>query len=378
MRPLDFTNPRLICTLAPPSITSHSLSRPPPVLIAKNRTKIDGSFLLLSSSSPDPDGPRKTWLGPARQLTHYALAESRHKTEISPDITKAMRRFCEPERPTNIIELGAFGKPYFSREPHLSEMLTACLRTPEGTRGLFEADVVAERETIKKLMFPHRAVFNASFAHGVLFLEDGREKLTLDTREVHSQIGFFRACTKMYRSGWREPKGHIRHTLHSVVARPLGGLNLLISGDVDCIKFKYTGDPACYMQLVTRPMRDGRYIIRPKTWKEWYFRAHLMGIRSLYLGLVDEGGVLRHTRRLATNSLPTAVAKGDGNAPWDPEEDMRWAARVLVALRDYCQEAADLAAVVSKHGLRAGPHIPSGDQPDRQRGARPSARTQQE
>jgi hypothetical protein len=73
-----------------------------------------------------------------------------------------------------------------------------------------------------------------------------------------------------------------------------------------------------------------------------------MGIRSLYLGLVDEGGMLRNTRRLATGSLPRA-ASATGDAEWDPEENMRWAARVLGALRDYFQEAADLAAVVSKH-----------------------------
>jgi hypothetical protein len=40
----------------------------------------------------------------------------------------------------------------------------------------------------------------------------------------------------MYTKGCREPEGRVQHTFHSVVARPLGGLNLLMSGSVDCIK----------------------------------------------------------------------------------------------------------------------------------------------
>lgn len=96
------------------------------------------------------------------------------------------------------------------------------------------------------------------------------------------------------------------------------------------------------MQLVTRPMRGtihAQRTIRPKIWKEWYIRAHLMGIRSLYLGLIDEQGVLRDTRPLTTDSLPEAAARG---GPWDPEDNFHWAFRALTALRDYCQEATDL------------------------------------
>jgi hypothetical protein len=197
MRPLDFTISRLICTLAPPSAAPKSpFFAAPPVLVAKKRTKIDGSFLLLSSSSPEPDGPRKAWLGPAHQLTRYAIAESELKTDVSLDLINAMRRFSEPARPTNVAELGTRWKPYISLKSHLAEMLRACLLTPKGIRGLFEADVVACREVIKKwvfifsrrsvcillryrLMFPHKAAFNASFAHGILFLEDADEQYAI-------------------------------------------------------------------------------------------------------------------------------------------------------------------------------------------------------
>jgi hypothetical protein len=103
--------------------------------------------------------------------------------------------------------------------------------------------------------------------------------------------------------------------------------------------------------------------IRPKTFKEWYIRAHIMGIPSLYLGIVDEAGVLQSARALATRSLPRFAAEagvpqddfswvklGSARAtPWDPQDAFTWAFRVLAALRDYCQEAADL------HGVRATP-----------------------
>ncbi|KAJ7094363.1 hypothetical protein C8R44DRAFT_384697 [Mycena epipterygia] len=354
MRPIDLSlltpsASRLICTLAPPSSRppSNNLFVAPPVLVARNRTKVDGSFLLLSSLHPD--GARKAWLGPARQLTRYSVVQTKSKTQFSLEITNAMRRFSKPELRTNVAQLGALGNPYISRKHHLQEMLLACLRTEEGMRGLFEADVVAERDVIKQLMLPHKASFNASFAQGVLFL-DGVEESIVDWNAFKRDLGFRRACTEMYNKGYHEPRGRARHTLHSVVARPLGGLNLLMSGSVDCIEFQYNKDPACYMQLVTRPIRGGTvntshapHGIRPKVWKEWYIRAHLMGIRSLYLGLIDEAGVLQDTSPLAMDSLPEAAAAR--GAPWDPEDNFHWAFRALIALRDYCQEATDLYSI---------------------------------
>ncbi|KAJ7506647.1 hypothetical protein B0H11DRAFT_238463 [Mycena galericulata] len=315
-------------------------------LAAKNRKKVNGSIQLLTSL--EPDIPRKASLGPVSQLMRYSVVETARKTDISLTLTSAMRRFVEPERHTNVAQLGALWNPYYTPKSRLQDMLTACLRTPAGIRGLLEADVVAGREVIKKLMFPHKASFNASIVHGVLFLEEAEEPepVKLDYDGIHRKMGFFRACTEMYTPGWTEPRGRVRHTLHSVVARPLGGLNLLMSGSIDCVKFKYSRNPGCYMQFVTRPLRSGKYLIRPKTWKEWYIRAHLMGIRSLYLGLIDETGFLRFSRQLATRHLPEAAGSAAG-APWDPEENIHWAFRVLTALRDFCQEEADMYAVVA-------------------------------
>ncbi|KAJ7652161.1 hypothetical protein DFH06DRAFT_1331367 [Mycena polygramma] len=352
MRPLDYPIPRLICTLAPPPTNSKSFLAAAPVLVARNRTKVDGSLLLVSSSSV-PDGPRKGWLGPARELIRYASQETRQGRDVSLDVAKAIRRYSDPVCPTNVAALGAVGKPYFSLRPRLSEMLRACLQTPGGRRGLFEADVVAERETITKLMFPYKAKFNASFAHGVLFLEEAEDTLKVDVENARRQLGFIRACTRMYAPEQQKPSPEPqmprgRPTLYSVVLRQLGGLNLLVSGSVDCINSKDSGDSSCYMQLVTRPLKDGKYV-QVLLVLEWYIRAHVMGVPSLHLGLIDEGGVLRNTRRLAMCKPPAMEAATDG-VPWDPEENIGWAARVLNALRDYLQEAADLEEVVSKGG----------------------------
>jgi hypothetical protein len=114
------------------------------------------------------------------------------------------------------------------------------------------------------------------------------------------------------------------------------------------------------MQLVTRPLRARNYQppdpfhpgcrIRLKTWKDWYIRAHLMGIQAMFLGLIDEGGVLRYTRPLTTDSLPKeAAVRG---SPWDPADNIHWAFRVLTALRDYCQEATDVHPVARRPDKR--------------------------
>ncbi|KAF8125234.1 hypothetical protein K438DRAFT_1016627 [Mycena galopus ATCC 62051] len=360
MRPLGGTISRPICTLAPPlalpKLPTLLNASAPPVLVAKNRTKINGSFLLLSSSSPEPHGTSKAWLGPARQLTRYSIVEDERETRVSLDIGKAMRRFSWPTLRTDVASLGVLRNIDFTLKPHLNEMLNGCLLTPKGVQGLFRADVVAEQDVIAKFMFPHKASFNASFAHGVLFLEDSEEILKtdhrgvdrsyVDRRGIQINLGFSRACTKPY-SPWREHDGRVRHTFHAVVARSLGGLNLLMSDTVDCVRRQYRGNPGSYMNLVTRQLQNDQYLIRPKKWKKWYFRAHLMGVPSLFLGLVDEAGVLRGTHRIETQAIPRASADADGGKQWDPEENMRWAARVLATLRDYCQEAADLAEVAN-------------------------------
>ncbi|KAJ7098607.1 hypothetical protein B0H15DRAFT_583479 [Mycena belliarum] len=337
---------RSICTLASSS-SGKSLSAAPPVIVTKTRTRVDGSFLLLSSLTPD--SPSKAWLGRARQVTRYTLTENKSTSLVSLEITNAMRRFSEPIRGTNVAQIGARWNPYIHRRPRpLHEMLMACLASPEGVRGLLAADVVAGRDLLKRLMFPHKASFNACFVHGVLFLEDviDSAESPVNYAALHREAGFLRASTGMYTPGWTEPSGRTRHTLHAVVARPLGGLNLLMSGSVDCVKYRYSKNPAVYMQFVTRPLREGKYTIYPRIWRDWYIRTHLMGIRALYLGLIDEAGVLRNTRRLATRSLPKAAAARGG--PWDPEDNIHWAFRVLTTLRDFCQEANDRHVLATK------------------------------
>ncbi|KAJ6532276.1 hypothetical protein DFH09DRAFT_1182574 [Mycena vulgaris] len=330
---LSLLQSRLICTLAPPPTTSKQLFVAPPILVAKSRTRMDGSFLLLSSN--EPDVPRNVWLDKPRQITRYSRAQTVRATDVSLKVARALRRFVEPRRGTDVTRIGAVWNPQITRKPRLHEMLMACLASPQGVRGLFEADVVAQRDVIKKLMFPHKASFNASFAHGVLFLDevDDPSNFLVDSDKLRRDLGFLRACTEMYTEGWDEPRSHARHTLHSVVARSLGGLNLLMSGSVDCVKFTDNNDPNCYMQFVTRPLRDGKCLIRSKTWKDWYIRAHLMGIRSLCLGRIDEAGVLRSTSRLMTHLLPREATRSGG--PWNPSDNFHWAFRVLTALRDY-------------------------------------------
>ncbi|KAJ7181608.1 hypothetical protein C8R43DRAFT_1116966 [Mycena crocata] len=334
MRPLDLGHlqPRRICTLAHPTTSKTKFLAAPPILVAKNRTKVDRPYIVLSSLAPGL--PNKAWLGPARQITSYSLSESSRETRVSLNIMHAMRRFIKPEQHTDVAQLGSQWNSSIRWRPHLPEMLEACLLTAEGRRGLLEADVVAERAVIEKLMFSREASFNASFVHGVLFLEEANDmpkRHAVDSYELQKKFGFLRACTEMHLQ-----RSRVRHTLHSVVTRKLGGLNLLLSGSVDSIRGKSARLPEDYMQFVTRPLRDGRYLIRPKHWKEWYMGAHLMGVGSLYLGIIDEAGILRNARLLRTHALPKAVA------PWDPEDHIDWAFRALTELRDYFQEAADL------------------------------------
>ncbi|KAJ7784144.1 hypothetical protein B0H16DRAFT_1446406 [Mycena metata] len=404
MGPFDSSFSRLICTLAPPS-TSRKVIRsrklidfPPPVLVARRRTEVNGAVVLLAEAAPLKtfSNSPQAWLGPPQHVSRYAVNEV--TIEVSLDVSRVLRRFQKPSLPLDCNQAWKWNRPYIGRRPHLAQMLSLCVDTQKGLSELLRADVVASSAVIKRrvgvpggLMFPHNSAFYACFVQGVLFLEAIEEYAApvshprhvashrrVDSRNEFYRFALARACSsKVTRKTPRE--GHTSGNLHSVVARKIGGLNLIMSGSVDCVTAADDAAlPGSYMNFVTRTITEGRYHVSAKMLKEWYIRAELLGIRQLYLGLIDESGVVRRTRFIPTASLPAAVAAAAAGRmpfedlaldatsasmtntpiePWDPSPNVRWAFRVLTALRDFFQEAADLASIIQKDLLHANPGV---------------------
>ncbi|KAJ7034138.1 hypothetical protein C8F04DRAFT_1260140 [Mycena alexandri] len=381
MAPFDSIFSRLICTLAPPSASRKLIRSPPPVLVARRRTEVDGAVLLLAEAAPltTLSNSPQAWLGPPRHVSRYAVKQNEETIDVSLDVSRALRRFNKPSLPVDCNQTWKWNRPYIGLRPHLAQMLSVFLDTPKGLSELLQADVVASSAVIKRrvrvlggLMFPHNSAFYACFVQGVLFLEAIEEPVV--NRNAFYRVAFARACSqRIVRQTPRE--GHALHNLHSVVARKIGGLNLIMPGIVDCITVANDPRlPKSYMNFVTRTITAGKYNVSAKMLKEWYIRAELLGIHQLYLGLLDESGVLHSTRSIPTDSLPAAVAAAAAGRmpwedpafgttspsltntpvqPWDPSPNVRWAFRVLTALRDFCQEGADLASIIQKDLLHA-------------------------
>ncbi|KAJ7060979.1 hypothetical protein C8F01DRAFT_1253452 [Mycena amicta] len=353
---------RLIWTTAR---TSQALPTPsPPLILPKRPTNtVDGAHLLLSSYDPAAKGTTPG-MRPAKQLLHYSLAEDPWNTYVSHKTARSLRRFIRPSANTDILTAAdsTLKLPSTLRRSRLEEMLEACMMSTTGVHGLLGADVVAERNVIAQLMLPYKASFNASFINGVLFLEEHipvEERHKIPKEKIVRSTGFLRACTEMHFPNFTEPHTRTRHTFHTVVSRSLGGLNLLMSGRVDCVTPTYNHHPSCYVQLMTSRFRYGDDTsamfpahTNPSRRQLYFLRAYLSDTPTTVLGLIDHSDILRSTRSLPTSSMLETAQGHPGKYQWNLESATRFAARTLIALRDLCQETADGIALTRTVGGR--------------------------
>ncbi|KAK1232119.1 hypothetical protein PQX77_004777 [Marasmius sp. AFHP31] len=165
---------------------------------------------------------------------------------------------------------------------------------------------------------------------------------------VDRKYGFELACTARHHPMTTELHRHqAPHGLngwHSVVYNYIGGFNLLISGDIPCVKAPYTAEPANFVELKCRKL--GSNI--EKDLKDWYFRAHVMGSSGVFVGYRDEEHVLRQAE-----FIPTSEILGRLEPSWNPEDSINRLFQVLYVLRLHCQQVMDQRELRNDHGRQA-------------------------
>ncbi|KAJ6479408.1 hypothetical protein C8R47DRAFT_1136715 [Mycena vitilis] len=201
---------------------------------------MESSLRLITLSDP-PQCPLPALLGPAKQSACLSICDER----LEVDSTAALRYFVKPPLNANLRD----GLPEFldlpledrtfRRAKRLDNVFTTCLES-KNSGELLSAQVVTWRGIMSKLMLGLNMKMDVSYYRGVLYLEEAcHPSLQLDSNSEGIYMGhkFESFCSTTSPSEERKVDGVDLHTLWNVaVTRTLGDLNILLVGEVDCVR----------------------------------------------------------------------------------------------------------------------------------------------
>ncbi|THU84181.1 RAI1-domain-containing protein [Dendrothele bispora CBS 962.96] len=120
----------------------------------------------------------------------------------------------------------------------------------------------------------------------------------------------------------------------SVVRTKLGDIRLVIGGEVDCVRGKYTGSPDTFVELKTSlTIRNANDEAKfEKKLLKFYFQSFLLGVPEIVVGFRTPSGQLTTMQSFKTIEIPRMVRGKPG--AWDPSVCLDWGFRFLTFLRD--------------------------------------------
>lgn len=130
----------------------------------------------------------------------------------------------------------------------------------------------------------------------------------------------------------------------SVVRTKLGDTRMVIGGEVDCIRGRYTGKTDSFVELKTSlvirgPHDEGRF---EKKLLKFYLQSFLLGVPEILVGFRTPAGVVTTTQTFKTIHLPRLV-RGKPDA-WDPLICLDWGHRFITFLRKVVQAGDDVSS----------------------------------
>ncbi|KAF6754568.1 RAI1 like PD-XK nuclease-domain-containing protein [Ephemerocybe angulata] len=129
----------------------------------------------------------------------------------------------------------------------------------------------------------------------------------------------------------------------SVVRTKLGDTRIVIGGEVDCVRGRYTGRTDTFVELKTsmaiRGQNDEARF--EKKLLKFYFQSFLLGVPEIVVGFRTPSGVITTTQTFKTIEIPRQV-RGKAGA-WNPLICLEWGDKFLKTVKDVVQTAADSA-----------------------------------
>ncbi|KAJ7031395.1 RAI1-domain-containing protein [Mycena alexandri] len=120
----------------------------------------------------------------------------------------------------------------------------------------------------------------------------------------------------------------------SVVRTKLGATRLVIGGEVDCVRGKYTGATDTFVELKTSmairgPQDEARF---EKKLLKFYLQSFLLGVPEILVGFRTPAGELTTTQTFRTTELPRLVRGKKG--AWDPRVCLGWGEAFLEFVKE--------------------------------------------
>ncbi|KAH7915603.1 RAI1 like PD-XK nuclease-domain-containing protein [Hygrophoropsis aurantiaca] len=120
----------------------------------------------------------------------------------------------------------------------------------------------------------------------------------------------------------------------SVAKTKLGDTRLIIGGEVDCVRGKYSGGTDNFVELKTSLAIRGAHDEAKfeKKLLKFYFQSFLLGVPEIFVGFRKPSGHLTTTQSFQTIQIPRLVRGKPG--AWDPLICLDWGSKFLSFLQD--------------------------------------------
>ncbi|KIL67686.1 hypothetical protein M378DRAFT_9430 [Amanita muscaria Koide BX008] len=309
------------------------------------------------------------------QLTSFSYSENR-EFEFS---DSALRYYVDPPPGARLD----FGFSRWIRRPEDKGRIDSLLRAysrakRESTFG--EIGVVSWRGVMTKILTaPYEArdgwELNVMFVNGTMYFEEhlSDEQLRAKNNMTHRQslmcyygYAFESYCTsptptRTNREGRGDPAGwggDINTNVQwcSVVKSKIGNIRVVIGGEVDCVRGKYTGQPDTFVELKTsQEIRNEQDAARfEKKLLKFYFQSFLLGVPNIVVGFRTHTGVLSALQQFQTVQLPRLVRGKPG--AWNPMLCFEWGNELLSFIKSAIE--ADIREGVSADSVWRASFVP--------------------
>jgi len=119
----------------------------------------------------------------------------------------------------------------------------------------------------------------------------------------------------------------------SVVRTKLGDTRMVIGGEVDCVRGKYSGSTDTFVELKTSMTIRGPHdeVKFEKKLLKFYIQSFLLGVPEILVGFRTPSGQVTTTQSFKTIQIPRLV-RGKPHA-WDPVVCLNWGHRFMTFLK---------------------------------------------
>ncbi|OJJ38532.1 hypothetical protein ASPWEDRAFT_106393 [Aspergillus wentii DTO 134E9] len=273
----------------------------------------------------------------------------------------SLRYYYQPRLPADLNRgFDTFQKLDDTGDEHLDALLETIIALEKDTGKKCEADIITWRGMVTKILTAPFDNMNGFEMNATCF-QNEQKKIQRNQRmppgmasqDLMAYWGYKFETLSVLPHSWDQTPRHeiegreeeiVNNNAQycSVVRTGIGGVRLVIGGEVDAVwdcKPDRKEDPINWVELKTSAeIRNDRDMMKyeRKLLKFWA-QSFLLGVPKIIVGFRDQQGTLRHLEELETSSIPGKVQKV-GKRTWDGNICINFAASFLEWLKTVIRE----------------------------------------